>query len=124
MFLQGKYSDRHGIDYIPGINSVYNWIVWIQTQFHTGISWTGSRILRKQAEHLKLQSIQILDIDSTLKTIEKTIRKTDSKGTYISIIGIMIGIVLSTGKIIIITIIILTLLYIYLFNIIICVYIN
>ena len=26
-FPQGKYSDRHGIDYIPGINGVYNRIV-------------------------------------------------------------------------------------------------
>ena len=106
MFLQGKYSDRHRIEYISGTNGVYNWIVWIQAQFHTGISWIDSRILRKQVEHLKLQSIQILDIDSTLRTTEKTIRKTNGKGTYISITGIMIGIVLSTGKIIIATIII------------------
>ena len=27
MFLQGKCSDRHEIDYIPGINGVYNQIV-------------------------------------------------------------------------------------------------
>ena len=63
-------------------------------------------MLRKQAEHLKLQSIWILSIDSTLRTTEKTIRKTDSKGIYISITGITIGIVLNTRKMIIATIII------------------
>ena len=26
-FLQGKCSDRHGIEYIPGINGAYTWIV-------------------------------------------------------------------------------------------------
>ena len=55
-------------------------------------SRTGLKTLKKQMKLLVLNGIQILEIVSTLRTIEKTIRKTDGRkiriGTTETITGV------------------------------------
>ena len=55
-------------------------------------SRTGLKTLKKQMKLLVLNSIQILEIVSTLRTIEKTIRKTDGRKIQIGTIETITGV--------------------------------
>ena len=60
-------------------------------------SRTGLKTLKKQMKLLVLNDIQILEIVSTLRTIERTIRKTDGRKIQIRTTKTITGVDLRTG---------------------------